>query len=96
MNDYLGGWTDEIPNNWKIRRFISAGPKYYGYEIEKKEERRIVCKMKGITQSWIVKETISINEITTQVDTYVQKCGDEKGRRGRKRDAEKQEDASQQ
>ncbi len=53
LGDYLGDLTNEIPNN-KIISFATAGPKNYGYELEKPGENgsRTCCKVRGITLNY--------------------------------------------
>jgi hypothetical protein len=69
LSNYLGGWTDEIPSGWKIVKFITCGPKNYGYEMENIANgiRKVVKKVKGIRLSAHASQLISLNDMEFQV-----------------------------
>jgi hypothetical protein len=52
LGDYLGDFTDEVPDN-RIIEFVTGGPKNYAYKIAKpdKDGNTTICKVRGITLS---------------------------------------------
>ncbi|XP_053392045.1 uncharacterized protein LOC128554759 [Mercenaria mercenaria] len=50
LDDYLGGLTDEVPNN-EIQTFMTGGAKKYAYKLQKPDENGMYthCKIRGIT-----------------------------------------------
>ena len=75
LNNYLGGWTDEIPSGWTVTRFVTAGPKNYSYMLQRTAataaETKIQSKVKGIKKTWIVDDCLGFSEIENQVNDYV-------------------------
>ena len=60
IGDYLGEFTNELPNNNYIKEFVSAGPKNYAYELDNKKSS---CTVKGFTLNSIASLKINFDSI---------------------------------
>ena len=58
----LGKWTDELSNG-KIVKFVSLGPKNYGYEYIVNGERKSTCKVKGITLDYNTSKIVNFHSM---------------------------------
>lgn len=60
LGDYLGDLTDEVASN-HIQKFVTGGPKNYGYELQHpdKNGNTTHCKVRGITLNY--KNLLNVN-----------------------------------
>ena len=56
IEERLGGWTNELPEGHHITRFVSGGPKNYGYEVS---DGSTVCKVKGLTLNYRASQVVN-------------------------------------
>ncbi len=71
--DYLGQLTDEIGNGNKCDKFVTLGPKNYGYEIVKPDgSRKATIKVKGIKLTVNTLETINLERLCQMVEKYIE------------------------
>jgi len=75
MGVYLGDLTDELGGD-TIKEFVSAGPKSYAYQT--KNQKKVVMRVKGITQTHECCERVNFDSLTDLVEGYVQNT--ERGR----------------
>ena len=91
----LGGWTDELKGK-HITRFVSGGPKNYGYEVS---DKTTYCKVKGLTLNYQASQIVNFNTMLSMVKgdegqkvalTYPSKITRERGHVVRSRSMTKQ------
>lgn len=64
LGSFLGDLTNEIPSGSSIRRFVSLGPKTYGYETEDGQGNKdVVMKIKGLKLSTIALDTVDFGKM---------------------------------
>lgn len=68
LGNYLGDLTDEL-NGDTIQEFVSAGPKTYAYRT--RNEKKLVVKMKGITQTRECSERVNFDSMSKLVESYL-------------------------
>ena len=56
----LGKWTDEVPQG-RIVKYVSLGPKSYGYEYIENGKRQQTCKVKGITLDYNTSQLVNFD-----------------------------------
>ena len=62
VDSRLGKWTDEVPDG-KIVKFVSLGPKNYGYEYIVQGQRHTKCKVKGITLDYNTSQLVNFDKM---------------------------------
>jgi DNA polymerase type B, organellar and viral len=71
--NYLGELTDEIPGG-TCTKFVSGGPKNYGYEYtDKNGETKTVLKVKGVTLNARTQKHLNLKVMTQAVSRYFTK-----------------------
>ncbi|CAI5685429.1 unnamed protein product [Oreochromis niloticus] len=68
LGNYLGDLTDELDGD-TIQEFVSAGPKSYAYRTRNK--KKLVVKMKGITQTRECCERVNFDSMSELVESYL-------------------------
>jgi len=73
--DYLGQLTDEIKDAYgseaKCKKFVSLGPKNYGYEVEICEQLKAIVKTKGIRTDGKTVDIINKASMLEMVMQYI-------------------------
>ena len=69
LGNYLGDLTDELRGD-TIHEFVAAGPKSYAYQT--KNEKKVVMKVKGITQTRECSELINFDSTKELVEGYLE------------------------
>ncbi|CAI5679595.1 unnamed protein product [Oreochromis niloticus] len=68
LGNFLGDLTDELGGD-TIQEFVSAGPKSYAYRTRNK--KKLVVKMKGITQTRECCERVNFDSMSELVESYL-------------------------
>ncbi|KAL3976503.1 olfactory receptor [Sarotherodon galilaeus] len=68
LGNFLGDLTDELHGD-TIQEFVSAGPKSYAYRTRNK--KKLVVKMKGITQTRECCERVNFDSMSELVESYL-------------------------
>lgn len=68
LGKYLGDLTDELDGD-TIQEFISAGPKSYAYQT--KQTKKVVMRVKGITQTHEACEAVNFDSFKRLVTGYL-------------------------
>ena len=67
VSNRLGEWTDEVPYA-RIVKFVGMVLKNYGYEfVDKDENRRSTCKVKGLTLDYNTSQVIHLDRMLNWV-----------------------------
>ena len=69
VGNYLGDLTDELDSD-SIQEFVAAGPKSYAYQTRSK--RKVVMRVKGITQTQECCELVNFDSVRELVEGYIQ------------------------
>lgn len=72
LNNFLGGWTNEIPNGQEIVNFTTCGPKNYSYTTfdKKTNMKKTVLKVKGLRLSMKALDLIDEKTMLEQVNIF--------------------------
>ncbi|KAM4525040.1 uncharacterized protein PAE49_001105 [Odontesthes bonariensis] len=68
LGNYLGDLTDELGGD-TIQEFVAAGPKSYAYQTKK--HKKVVMRVKGITQTHECSEKVNFDSIRELVEGYL-------------------------
>ncbi|XP_023194843.1 uncharacterized protein LOC111609654 isoform X1 [Xiphophorus maculatus] len=69
LGNYLGDLTDELGGD-TIQEFVAAGPKSYAYQT--KNQKKVVIRVKGITQTYECSERVNFDSIRELVGGYLE------------------------
>ncbi|CAI4220576.1 unnamed protein product [Auanema sp. JU1783] len=71
--DWLGMLTSEIPEGWRMTKFVSPAAKVYSYLLENESgEVRVVTKAKGVTLDHTAATTVNYDGMERIVRDYVE------------------------
>ena len=73
LGNYLGDLTDELGGD-TIQEFVAAGPKSYAYQTKK--QKKILMRIKGITQMHECNEKVNFDSIRELVEGYLGDSGE--------------------
>ena len=68
LGNYLGDLTDELGGD-SIQEFVSTGPKSYTYQT--RNQKKVVLRMKGITQTQVSCEQVKSDSVKQLVEWYM-------------------------
>ena len=69
LDNYLGDLTDELDGDI-IQEFAAAGPKSYAYHT--REKKKVVLRVKGITQTREYCEHVNFDSVRELVEGYIE------------------------